>query len=104
MCLNLAPAPWKLAVIRGRGPVPRGDLYAKSADISSAMPHYRWNRAADTQQNHDVEHAEVSISVSRQQPAPAVVRRAGVHVQRCLGGGRAEDTTEQGRFRTREAL
>lgn len=40
MCLNLAPAPWKLAVIRGRGPVHRGDLYAKSADICSAMPQY----------------------------------------------------------------
>lgn len=40
MCLNLAPAPWKLAVTRDRGPVQRGNLYVKSADICSAMPQY----------------------------------------------------------------
>lgn len=56
------------------------------------------SKAADTQQNHDVEHTEVSISVLKQHTAPAMVKCAGVHVQRCLGRRRAEDTTEQGRF------
>lgn len=40
MCLSLAPAPLKLAVTRDRGPVQRGNLYVKSADICSAMPQY----------------------------------------------------------------
>lgn len=40
MCLNLAPAPWNLAVTQGRGLVQRGNLYAKSADICSFMPNY----------------------------------------------------------------
>lgn len=39
ICLNLTPAPWKLARTRDRGPVHRGTLqYEKSADICCAMP------------------------------------------------------------------
>lgn len=40
MCLNLAPAPWKFAVTRDTGPVQRGSLCVKSADICRAMPQY----------------------------------------------------------------
>lgn len=56
------------------------------------------SRAAFAQQNHDVEHTEVSISILRQLTAPAMVKCAGFHVQRCFGRPRAEDTTEQGRL------
>lgn len=39
ICLNLTPAPWKLARTRGRGPVHRGTLqYENRADICCAMP------------------------------------------------------------------
>lgn len=41
MCLDLAPAPWKLAVTRDRGPVQRGNLYVTNAAICSAMPQYQ---------------------------------------------------------------